>query len=61
MCVLTEESQIGKLAKDLVETVPNPMVKSHQAWLDGLTKAAKNKVAYKSAVGFYVKSKILFL
>jgi hypothetical protein len=39
--VLTEESQIGKLAKGLAETVPNPMVNSHQAWLDGLTKAAK--------------------
>ncbi len=44
--VLTEESQIGKLAKGLAETVPNPMVNGHQAWLDGLTKAAKNKAAY---------------
>ena len=41
VCVLTEESQIGKLAKGLAETVPNPMVNGHQAWLDGLTKAAK--------------------
>ncbi len=41
--VLTEESQIGKLAKGLAETVPNPMVNGHQAWLDGLTKAARNK------------------
>jgi hypothetical protein len=30
----------------LVETVPNPMVNAHQAWLDGLTKMAKNKAAY---------------
>lgn len=44
--VLTEESQIGKLAKGLAETVPNPMVNGHQAWLDGLTKSAKNKTAY---------------
>lgn|GEM_PF-3415343 len=43
MCVLTEESQIGKLAKDLAETAPNPMVNGHQAWLDGLTKAVKIK------------------
>lgn len=43
--VLTEESQIGKLAKGLAETVLNPMVNGHQAWLDGLTKAAKNKAA----------------
>jgi len=31
VCVLTEESQIGKLAKDLAETAPNPMVNGHQA------------------------------
>ncbi|HFC8830654.1 TPA: hypothetical protein ACFU2R_001964 [Neisseria subflava] len=41
MHVLTEESQIGKLAKGLAETVPNPMVNGYQAWLDGLIKAAK--------------------
>ncbi|HFC8512748.1 TPA: hypothetical protein ACFP31_001677 [Neisseria subflava] len=45
MHVLTEESQIGKLAKGLAETVLNPMVNGHQAWLDGLTKVAKNKAA----------------
>ena len=44
--VLTEESQIGKLARVLAKTVPNPMVNGHQAWLDGLTKATKNKAAY---------------
>ena len=45
MRVLTEESQIGKFAKVLAETVPNPMINGYQAWLDGLTKAAKNKAA----------------
>ena len=45
MRMLTEESQIGKLAKVLAETVPNPMINGYQAWLDGLTKAAKNKAA----------------
>ena len=45
MRVLTEESQIGKLAKVLAETVPNPMINGYQTWLDGLTKAAKNKAA----------------
>ena len=43
--VLTEESQIGKLAKGLAVTVPNPMVNGHQAWLDGLTKPRGNKAA----------------
>lgn len=39
--VLTEESQIGKLAKGLAETVLNPMVNGHQAWLDGFNKSGE--------------------
>lgn len=39
--VLTQETQIGKPAKALAETHPNPMINGHQDWLDGLIKAAR--------------------
>ncbi|KRO29580.1 polyketide cyclase [Lactiplantibacillus fabifermentans] len=39
--VLTQESQIGKPAADMAGQTPNPMLNGHQAWLDGLVKAAK--------------------
>lgn len=39
--LLTQESQIGKSAADLAVQKPNPMLNGHQAWLDGLVKAAK--------------------
>lgn len=34
--VLTQETQLGKPAKDLAATKPNPMLNAHQEWLDGL-------------------------
>lgn len=39
--ILTEESQSGQPAKDLANTLPNPMVNAHQAWLTGLVNAAR--------------------
>lgn len=39
--VLTQESQIGKVAQKMAETRPNPMLNEHQNWLDGLVKAAR--------------------
>ncbi|WP_435175910.1 SRPBCC family protein [Actinacidiphila sp. bgisy145] len=38
--VLTQESQIGRPAAELAGQVPNPMLNGHQAWLDGLLRAA---------------------
>lgn len=42
--LLTQESQIGKGAADLAVQKPNPMLNGHQAWLDGLVRAAKEKL-----------------
>lgn len=42
--ILTQESQIGKPAKELANTRPNPMINGHQDWLDSLVKAAKEKI-----------------
>lgn len=39
--ILTEESQKGKPAVELANTLPNPMINSHQAWLTGLVRVAK--------------------
>ena len=39
--ILTQETQVGEPAKELAQTVPNPMINGHQAWLDGLVAAAK--------------------
>ncbi len=39
--VLTQESQIGVPAKEMSTQTPNPMLNGHQAWLDGLVKAAR--------------------
>lgn len=39
--LLTQESQIGKPAKDLAKQDPNPMLNGHQKWLDGLVKISK--------------------
>ncbi|RJQ74566.1 SRPBCC domain-containing protein [Pseudonocardiaceae bacterium YIM PH 21723] len=41
--VLTQETQIGKPAADLARQVPNPMLNGHQAWLDGLVRAASGE------------------
>jgi hypothetical protein len=39
--ILTQEAQIGKPARALRETHPNPMINGHQDWLDGLVAAAR--------------------
>lgn len=44
--ILTQESQMGKPAQELAKTLPNPMINGHQAWLDGLVQAAKNRVQF---------------
>ncbi|MCW8354718.1 hypothetical protein N5P32_01820 [Marinomonas pontica] len=42
--ILTQETQVGEPAKELTNTVPNPMINGHQEWLDGLvSRALKNK------------------
>lgn len=38
--VLTQETQIGRPAAELARQTPNPMLNGHQAWLDGLIRAA---------------------
>ncbi|MET9732072.1 SRPBCC domain-containing protein [Streptomyces sp. NPDC006458] len=38
--VLTQETQIGPIAAELARQFPNPMLNGHQAWLDGLIRAA---------------------
>lgn len=38
--ILTQESQIGKPAKDMAVQKPNPMINAHQEWIEGLAKAA---------------------
>ncbi|MFJ4624134.1 SRPBCC domain-containing protein [Streptomyces sp. NPDC088812] len=38
--VLTQETQIGAPAAALATERPNPMLNGHQAWLDGLIRAA---------------------
>lgn len=42
--ILTQESQIGKPAKDMAGTTT--MIDGHQAWLNGLTQAAKEKIPF---------------
>lgn len=39
--LLTQETQIGGPAKELVATSPNPMLNAHQAWLEGLANYAR--------------------
>lgn len=41
--LLTQESQIGQPAAELAQQSPNPMLNGHQAWLDGLVKAARGQ------------------
>ncbi|MEU0839583.1 hypothetical protein ABZ370_08935 [Streptomyces sp. NPDC005962] len=41
--VLTQETQIGRPAAELAEQTPNPMLNGHQAWLDGLVRAASGR------------------
>jgi hypothetical protein len=42
--ILTQESQIGKPAAELADKKPNPMLNGHQDWLDGLVKAARDRM-----------------
>jgi hypothetical protein len=42
--LLTQETQIGTPACELAATLPNPMLNAHQAWLDGLIRAASKAV-----------------
>lgn len=39
--ILTQESQRGKVFRDMEKEKPNPMLLGHQDWLDGLITAAK--------------------
>ena len=39
--ILTQETQRGEPAKDIAGSKPNKMLNGHQAWLDGLVKAAR--------------------
>jgi hypothetical protein len=39
--ILTQETQIGPPAADVAAQRPNPMFNGHQAWLDGLVRAAR--------------------
>ncbi|MCP9963292.1 SRPBCC domain-containing protein [Streptomyces somaliensis] len=41
--VLTQETQTGPPAAELARQVPNPMLNGHQAWLDGLVRAASTE------------------
>lgn len=43
--ILTQETQFGRPAAALAEERPNPMLNGHQAWLDGLVRAASGKAA----------------
>lgn len=42
--ILTQESQIGKATAELAGT--NVMIDGHQSWLNGLVKAAQEKLSY---------------
>lgn len=39
--VLTQETQVGKPARDLAKAKPNPMINGHQDWLEGMIAAAR--------------------
>lgn len=41
--ILTQETQIGEPAAQLARLIPNPMLNGHQAWLDGLVRAASGR------------------
>jgi hypothetical protein len=42
--ILTQETQTGRPAAEPARQTPNPMLNGHQAWLDGLVRAAFGKV-----------------
>ena len=39
--ILTQESQIGKPAREMAVAKPNPMLNAHQDWLEGLSRTAR--------------------
>lgn len=39
--ILTQETQIGKPARELAATRPNPMLNAHQEWLEGLAHSTR--------------------
>ena len=41
---LTQEPRIGEPAAALAGERPNPVLNGHQAWLDGLSRAASGKL-----------------
>ncbi|WP_225828313.1 hypothetical protein [Streptomyces naphthomycinicus] len=49
--ILTQETQIGRPAAELARQTPNPMLNGHQAWLDGLVRAAAGRIGVRSAPG----------
>ena len=44
--VLTQESQIGKPARAMAVTRPNPMLNAHQEWLDGIRETASSHAVH---------------
>jgi len=44
--ILTQETQNGKPARDLAVAKPNPMINAHQEWIEGLARAAAQKMTY---------------
>lgn len=42
--ILTQESQLGKPARELAKEIPNPMINGHQAWLDGMKKYVSQSI-----------------
>jgi hypothetical protein len=42
--ILTQETQKGEPAKELAKADPNPMINGHQDWLNGLVRAAREKL-----------------
>jgi hypothetical protein len=42
---LTQETQMGRPVAELARQTPNPMLNGHQAWLDGLIRAAAGELA----------------
>ena len=42
--ILTQETQKGEPAKALAKADPNPMINGHQDWLNGLVRAAREKL-----------------
>ncbi|MDG4718044.1 MULTISPECIES: SRPBCC domain-containing protein [Thalassospira] len=45
--VLTQETQNGKPASELRNTLPNPMLNAHQEWIEGLVKNARSRAQAK--------------